>query len=130
MQAWHDNGWRKSGQSGNWMTLTVALVLLWLLSSNAIVMGSDYIWREDIVKGSDRSTYRCPNGLVARGNLTRDVLRKCGEPTRRTRMQLDPNSIWIYRFGTSDLIVYMAFTNDRLQRIHSGRCWEDNPHCN
>ena len=130
MQAWHANGWRKTEQSGNWMTLTVALVLLWLLSSNAVVMGSDYIWREDIVKGSDRSTYRCPNGLVARGNLTRDVLRKCGEPSRRTRMQLDPNSIWIYRFGTSDLIVYMAFTNDRLQRIHSGRCWEDNPHCN
>lgn len=109
--------------------MKMVLAVITVLLSVPFVMGNDYIWREDIVKGSDRSTYRCSNGLVARGDLMRDVLAKCGEPTRRARMQLDPNSIWIYRFGSSDLIVYMAFVNEKLQRIHSGRCWDGNPHC-
>lgn len=93
------------------------------------IVGSDYIWREDIAKGVDRSTYRCSNGLVSRGDLMREVLEKCGEPGRRTQMQLDPNSIWIYRPWNTDRIVYMAFTNEKLQRIHSARCWDGNPHC-
>ena len=110
-----------------WRSGLKPAVYLILILMVPILMGSDYIWREDIVKGVDRSTYRCPNGLVARGNLMRDVLEKCGEPDRQTIMQLDPNSVWIYRH--SDRIVYMAFTNERLQRIHSGRCWDGNPHC-
>ena len=104
------------------------VVYFLLVMAVPFIMGSDYIWREDIAKGVDRSTYRCPYGLVSRGDLMRDVLDKCGEPERRAIMQLDPNSVWIYRPG-SDQIVYMAFTHERLQRIHSARCWDGNPHC-
>ncbi len=117
-----NNDRNKTGQSG--VNPAFCLILILMVP---FILGSDYIWREDIVKGMDRSTYRCSNGLVARGNLKRDVLDKCGEPDRRAIMQLDPNSVWIYRH--SDRIVYMGFTNERLQRIHSGRCWDGNPHC-
>ena len=105
------------------------LIVLGVISIFPFITGSDYIWREDILKGSDRSSYRCPNGLVSRGDLARDVLDKCGEPLRRARMQLEPYDIWIYRFGTGDFIVYMAMTHEKVQRIYSARCWEENPHC-
>lgn len=119
-----NNDRNKLWQSGANPTLYLILVLM-----VPFILGSDYIWREDIVKGVDRSTYRCANGLVSRGDLKREVLEKCGEPYRQALMQLDPNSIWIYRPWNTDRIVYMAFTNERLQRIHSGRCYEGNPHC-
>ena len=111
----------------------MARVPLYLLAVALIfpfITGSDYIWREDIVKGSDRSSYRCPGGLVKKGDLARHVLDKCGEPMRRARMQLEPYDIWIYRLGTGEYIVYMAFTHQKVQRIFHARCWEENPHCN
>lgn len=94
------------------------------------VTGSDYIWRDHITKGSDRSSYRCADGLVSQGDLARDVLAKCGEPMQEARMQLEPYIVWIYPSGNGDYIVYMAFTHERLNRIYVARCWEDNPHCN
>ena len=106
------------------------LLLLSVVLIFPFITGSDYIWREDIVKGSDRSSYRCPNGLVKKGDLARHVLDKCGEPMRRARMQLEPYDIWIYRLGTGEYIVYMAFTHQKVQRIFHARCWEENPHCN
>ncbi len=106
------------------------LLLLSVVLIFPFITGSDYIWREDIVKGSDRSSYRCPGGLVKKGDLARHVLDKCGEPMRRARMQLEPYDIWIYRLGTGEYIVYMAFTHQKVQRIFHARCWEENPHCN
>ncbi len=109
--------------------LKVMLSMLSVMLIFPFITGSDYIWREDIIKGSDRSSYRCPNGLVTRGELARNVLDKCGEPLERARMQLEPYDIWIYRFGTGEYIVYMALTHEKVQRIYHTRCWEENPHC-
>ncbi len=106
------------------------LLVLAVLLLFPFITGSDYIWREDIIKGSDRSSYRCPGGLVKKGDLARHVLDKCGEPMRRARMQLEPYDIWIYRLGTGEYIVSMAFTHQKVQRIFHARCWEENPHCN
>ncbi len=110
--------------------LKVMLSMLSVMLIFPFITGSDTIWREDILKGSDRSSYRCPNGLVTRGEPESDVLDKCGEPLQRGRMQLEPYDIWIYRLGTGEYIVYFAFTHNKVARIYHVRCWEDNPHCN
>jgi hypothetical protein len=102
--------------------LTVILLL-------PFITGSDYLSRDQIPKGTDRPSYRCDNGLVSRGDLIRDVLAKCGEPMQETRIQLEPYRVWIYPSESGEYIVYMAFTNERLNRIYVARCWEENPHC-
>jgi len=80
----------------SWLPKTKMLFILLMATLLFLILtGGDYIWREDIMNGTDQSTYRCPNGLVSLGDISRDVIAKCGEPMRRTRMQFDPNSIWI-----------------------------------
>jgi hypothetical protein len=101
---------------------TISLIL-------PFITGSDYIWRDNISRGSDRSSYRCYNGLVSRGDLMREVLDKCGEPMEETRIQLEPYLVWIYPTASGEYIVYMGFTHERLNRIYVTRCWDENPHC-
>jgi len=128
METQFNTSTRLTGRTRRHKKIKMLLALLTTILLFPFLTGSDYIKKEDIRRGADVSTYRCPNGLVSQGDRTRDVLDKCGEPMRQTRMQLDPKIIWIYRFGSQQLI-YMTFANDRIQRIHSTRCWEGDPHC-
>lgn len=114
------------------MRLKNAYLLLAMFTLSLIfpfIAGSDYIWRDRISKGADRSSYRCDNGLVSQGELMRDVLAKCGEPMRETRIQLEPYIVWIYPESNGEYIVYFGFTHERLNRIYVTRCWDENPHC-
>ncbi len=79
--------------------------------------------------GTGKSNFRCSGGIVSIGDNSIDVLEKCGEPMRETQISDQPHIIWIYQFGQSNFIHYFAFLHDRLQRIHSVRCKQDNRDC-
>ncbi|MDJ0828977.1 MAG: DUF2845 domain-containing protein [Desulfobacterales bacterium] len=80
----------------------------------------------------DESTLRCSGGIVAVGDLQRHVEAKCGQPLRISRpsrnVYRDVFHVWVYQFDTQ-YIYYLNFNNERLQRIQSERCWQDNPDC-
>jgi hypothetical protein len=77
---------------------------------------------------ADQSSYRCPGGIVAIGDLDRSVREKCGEPLEIARRQ-DVGPIWIYYNDQSKFMHYLAFTHGNLQRIVSASCTPDNPDC-
>ena len=79
------------------------------------------------------SSLRCSGGIVAVGDLERYVAGKCGEPLRITRpsrygYREDGFRVWVYLFD-NQYVYYLSFINERLQRIQSERCWQDNPDC-
>ncbi|MDJ0828967.1 MAG: DUF2845 domain-containing protein [Desulfobacterales bacterium] len=80
----------------------------------------------------DESALRCDGGVVAVGDLERYVIQKCGQPLRISRpsrnVYRDGYRVWIYRFN-NQYVYYLNFINERLQRIQSERCWQDNPDC-
>jgi hypothetical protein len=96
-------------------TLTKTLILLGIAF---FILGADYITRDMIPRGSDVSTVRCSGSLVSIGDLSRDVLQKCGEPMRETRILDEPYRVWVYRLGQSDRVYYLAFLYEKLQRIY------------
>lgn len=106
--------------------LTKTLILLALA---LFIVAADRLPLDMIPEGTDVSSFRCSSRLVYRGDLSRDVLNKCGEPIRKTRILDEPYRVWIYRFGQSNYVYYLAFLHEKLQRIYSVRCWEDNPDC-
>jgi hypothetical protein len=79
--------------------------------------------------GTDLSNCRCHGGVVSTGDLARDVLAKCGDPLRTTRLLDEPYQVWVYHFGQANHVLYFAFIHQRLQRIYSIRCRSDNPDC-
>jgi hypothetical protein len=79
--------------------------------------------------GVGKSNLRCSGGIVSIGDNSLDVLEKCGEPIRETKISDQPHTIWIYRFSQGRYVHYFAFLHDRLQRIHSVRCTEDIRDC-
>ena len=93
------------------------------------IVAADYITRDMIPKGTDVSNIRCYGRVVSIGDLSRDVLKKCGEPIRETRILGEPYRVWIYRFGQSGYVKYLAFRHEKLHRIYNVKCWKDNPDC-
>jgi hypothetical protein len=67
------------------MKFTTLPKTLTLLAIVFFILGADYITRDMIPPGSDVSTVRCNGRLVSIGDLSRDVMQKCGEPIRKTR---------------------------------------------
>ena len=112
------------------MKLKVFIMIITFLACSLFVVGADYMTRDMIPEGSDVSTFRCSNRVVSNGDSSRDVLKKCGDPIRETRILDEPYRIWIYRFDQSNFINYLGFLNDKLQRIYTVRCGENNPDCN
>jgi hypothetical protein len=76
----------------------------------------------------DQSSLRCSDGVVAIGDLDRDVREKCGSPLRIGRRQ-DFGPIWIYYEEQANYMYYLAFLNGKLQRIVSSPCSPDDPDC-
>ena len=77
---------------------------------------------------ADQSSYRCSGGVVAVGDLDRDVRRKCGDPLEIGRKQ-DYGPIWIYYEDQANFMYYLAFLNGKLQRIVGAPCSPDDPEC-
>ena len=111
------------------MKFTTFTKTLTLFAITFFILGADYITRDMIPPGSDVSTVRCDGGIVSTGDFSRDVLQKCGEPIRETRILGEPYRIWVYRLGQSDQVYYLAFIHDKLQRIYDVKCFQDNPDC-
>ena len=111
------------------MKLTTFTKTLTLFAITFFILGADYITRDMIPPGSDVSTVRCSGRLVSIGDLSGDVLKKCGEPIRETRILDEPHRIWVYRLGRSGQVYYLAFIHEKLQRIYDVKCLQDNPDC-
>ncbi len=77
---------------------------------------------------ADQSSLRCSDGVVAIGDLDRDVREKCGSPLRIGSRQ-DFGPVWIYYEEQSNYMYYLPFLNGRLQRIVSSPCSPDDPDC-
>ena len=77
---------------------------------------------------ADQSSYRCSGGVVAVGDLDRDVRQKCGDPFQIGRLQ-DYGPIWIYYEDQANFMYYLAFLNGKLQRIVSAPCSPDEADC-
>ena len=82
----------------------------------------------DLDSMADQSTWRCPGGVVAIGDLDRDVRTKCGSPIEVARVQ-DVGPVWIYQPGQSKFMYYLAFQNGNLQRIASAPCRNNDAEC-
>ena len=91
---------------------------LTLLVFAFLMLGADYITPDMIPRGTDVSTVRCSGRLVSIGDLYRDVLEKCGEPLRETRISGEPYRVLVYRLGKSDRDYGLAFLYEKLQRIY------------
>ncbi len=88
-------------------SVAVPFLILFFLG----VSSSLAIDREDV------SSLGCSDGIVNVGDSKSDVLEKCGEPTRKEGFQ---EYVWVYDFGSSNLVYYLTFSRDRLERIQTG----------
>jgi hypothetical protein len=103
------------------MKFTTLPKTLTLLAIAFFILGADYITRDMIPPGSDVSSVRCDGRLVSIGDLSRDVLQKCGEPIRETRILGEPYRVLVYRLGQSDRVYYLAFIHGKLHRIYNAK---------
>jgi len=71
----------------------------------------------------------CRNGIVSKGDLIVEVLKKCSQPAQKyqreeTRILTRGISIvtvdeWIYNFGPNEFMYSLRFENGRVARIES-----------
>ncbi|UCF94949.1 MAG: DUF2845 domain-containing protein [Desulfobacterales bacterium] len=94
-----------------------------------VIMLSERSESVDLSNLADQSSYRCPGGIVAVGDLDRTIQNKCGDPIEVTRRMTDSYDIWIYHFGQSKFMHYFGFLNGKLQRIVAAPCKVDDPAC-
>ena len=104
----------------NTLILGTALTLLFILGDNSYAI--------DFRSLADQSSYRCSGGVVAVGDLDRNVREKCGDPQEIGRRQ-DFGPIWIYYEDQAKFMYYLAFLNGKLQRIVGASCSPDDPAC-
>jgi hypothetical protein len=94
-------------KKGDVCSVAVPFLVIFFLG----VSSSLAIDREDV------SSLGCSDGIVNLGDSKSDVLEKCGEPTRKEGFQ---KYVWVYDFGSSNLVYYLTFSRDRLERIQTG----------
>ena len=75
----------------------------------------------DLSSLGDQSSYRCSGGIVAVGDLDRDVREKCGDPLQIGRRQ-DFGPIWIYYKDQANFMYYLPFLNARASTQHEIAC--------
>ncbi len=97
-------------------------ILAWVI----IFAGKSY--SIDFNSLADQSSYRCSGGVVAVGDLDRDVREKCGDPLEIGRRQ-DFGPIWIYYEDQANFMYYLPFLNGKLQRIVGAPCSPDDADC-
>ena len=102
--------------------LFLIAIFAWLI----IFPGSSY--SIDWNSLADQSSFRCSGGIVAVGDLDREVREKCGDPLMIGRRQ-DVGIIWIYYEDQANFMYYLPFLNGRLQRVVGAPCNPDEPDC-
>jgi hypothetical protein len=95
----------------------------------ALVLGIIAITAGAPAQAGETETCICRNGIVSRGDLIVEVLKKCGEPAqnfqrKETRIVTKGISIvtvdeWIYNFGPNEFMYSLRFENGRVARIES-----------
>jgi uncharacterized protein DUF2845 len=93
-----------------------------------------FMWSIVLVAGApaqagETETCICRNGIVSRGDLIVEVLKKCDQPaqkTQRKETRIVKNGIsivtvdeWIYNFGPNEFMYSLRFENGRVARIES-----------
>jgi len=65
---------------------------------------------------------RCAHDAFRVGDLTLDVLARCGDPFSRELRQVGQRvvEVWTYDFGPSELVRHLEFEGGRLARIKTG----------
>ncbi len=63
---------------------------------------------------NERTTFRCPNGIVSIGNDPAAVLQKCGQPS----YSLSPG-VWVYDRGANEFIYILYVSNHGVWKIVS-----------
>ena len=97
---------------------TIAWLIIFVDTSHSI----------DFSSLADQSSFRCSGGIVALGDLDRDVREKCGDPLKIGRRQ-DFGPIWIYYEDQANFMYYLEFLNGKLQRIVGAPCSPDDANC-
>ena len=110
------------------MKFTTFTKTLTLLVLALFIVAADNITRM-LPDGTDVSTIKCSDNLVSIGDLSRDVLEKCGEPIKETRFTDQPGRVWVYRLDQTDHVFYLAFVEGKLERIYDVGCLQNNPDC-
>jgi Protein of unknown function (DUF2845) len=85
------------------LLLLVPLVLLFV----------DQVFASDL---DDYPALECSGGIVSLGDTKYMVLEKCGKPTDVE----DFGHVWIYDYGPEELVRYITFVDDKVQRMQMG----------
>lgn len=99
-----------------------------LLSMVFFILGAENITRR-LPDGIDLSSLMCGGNVISIGDLSQDVLRKCGEPIRRTRFLDQLGDVWVYQLDAVDHVFYLAFVREKLDRIYDVSCFDDDTDC-
>jgi hypothetical protein len=110
------------------MKFTTFTKTLTLLVLTLFIVAADNITRE-LPEGTDFSSIKCSDSLVSIGDLSRDVLEKCGEPIKKTQFKDQPGHVWVYRLDQTDHVFYLAIVAGKLERIYDVDCLQNNPDC-
>ena len=102
--------------------------LFWGAAFAVLIIFVDTSHSIDFNSLDDQDTLRCSGGVVALGDLDRDVREKCGDPLKIGRKQ-DFGPIWIYYEDQDDFMYYLPFLNGKLQRIVGAPCTPDDADC-
>ena len=68
---------------------------------------------------ADVSSMRCEGRIIDVGTAKYEVQNKCGIPSSQEQLAYG-NELWIYNFGSTQLVYYMTFRGIRLSRIQTG----------
>jgi hypothetical protein len=103
-------------------------ILFFALMFSLLTLFAQTSYSIDFNSLADQSSLRCSNGVVAIGDLDRDVRKKCGAPYQIGSRQ-DFGPVWIYYEEQANYMYYLPFLNGKLQRIVSAPCSPDDPDC-
>ena len=93
--------------------LIIHLFISILVSVTLLFFGKTSVFSSDL---SDVSALQCSGGIISIGDVKYLVLKKCGEPTAK----MGDGNVWIYDLGSTELIRYIAFAGDEVNRIQLG----------
>ena len=110
------------------MKFTTFTKTLTLLVLALFTVAADNITRM-LPEGTDVSTISCSDNLVSIGDPSQDVLKKCGEPIKKTGFIDQPGIVWVYQLDQVDHVYYLPFVDGQLQRIFDVSCLDDNTDC-
>jgi hypothetical protein len=110
------------------MNITTFTKTLTLFVFALFIVAADNITRS-LPNGTDLTALSCGDSIVFIGDLTRDVIEKCGEPINKTQFIDQSGDVWIYRFDQGDHVFFLAFVDGQLQRIFDVSCLDDNTDC-